>query len=99
MMTMRAMVTNSNTMGNGYHCPPSSAVAAAAAVGKDDKGSEGLFLYGVVVKKNGLCVFSILMFGNEAICLEGLFIPAVFQESGFYFNSLKYVLKKYELFI
>jgi hypothetical protein len=47
--TKRAMVTNGDTTGSGYHCPPPSA-AAAAAVGKDDKGGGGLFLYGVVVK-------------------------------------------------
>jgi hypothetical protein len=61
--------------------------AAAAAVGKDVKGSGNLILYGVVVKKISLCVFSILMFGEEAVCPDGLFVPAVFQESGFYLNS------------
>ncbi len=30
------------------------------------------------------------MFGREAVCLDGLFVPAVFQESGFYLISLKY---------
>ncbi len=54
--TKRVMVTDGNTTGNGNHCPLSSAAAAAAvAVGKDDKGRGGLFLYGVVVKKIGLC--------------------------------------------
>jgi hypothetical protein len=81
---------------------PAVAVAAAAAtVGKDDKGGCGravgkdvrgggdLFFYGVVVKKNCFCVFSILMLGKEAVCPDGLFVPAIFQESDFYFNSLK----------
>ncbi len=48
--TKRVMVTNGNITGNGYRCPLSSA-AATAVVGKDDKGSGGLFLYDVVVKK------------------------------------------------
>ncbi len=60
-------------------------MAAAAAVGKDNKGCGD---HGVVVKIYFLSVFSILMFGREAICLDGLFVPAVFQESGFYLNSL-----------
>ncbi len=85
--TKRTMATNCNTTCNGFHCPLLSA-AVAAAVGKDDKGSGGLFLYGVVVKKIGLCIFSILMFGKEAVCPDSLFVPAVFQELGFYFNSL-----------
>jgi hypothetical protein len=85
--TKWAMATNGNTTGSGYQCLPLSAVAAAV-VGKDHKGGGGLFLYGVVVKKIGLCVFSILMFGKEAVCPDGLFVPAVFQELGFYFNSL-----------
>jgi hypothetical protein len=85
--TKRAMATNDNTTGNGYPCPSSSA-AAAVAVGKNNKGGGGLFLYGVVVKKIGLCIFSILMFGKEAVCPDGHFVPAVFQESGFYCNSL-----------
>jgi hypothetical protein len=80
-MTKRAMATNSDTTGNGYHCL-SSSVVVAVAMGKDDKGSGGLFLYGVVVKRNGLCIFSIMMFGKKAICLDGLFFPAVFQELG-----------------
>jgi len=42
------------------------------------KGSGGLFLHGVVVKKIDLCVFSILMFGREAVCPDGHFGPAVF---------------------
>jgi hypothetical protein len=28
------------------------------------------------------------MFGKEAVCPDGLFVPAVFQESDFYLNSL-----------
>jgi hypothetical protein len=54
----RVMVSNSDTMGNGYRCPLSSAAAAAVAtaVGKIDKGGGGLFLYGVVVKKL-VCLF------------------------------------------
>ena len=47
----------------------------------------------MVVKKNCFCVFSILMFGKEAICPDGLFVPTVFQESDFYLNSLTYVLR------
>ncbi len=77
MATKRAMVTNIDTTSNGYHCPSSSA-EVVAAVGKDDKGGGGLFLYGVVVKKNGLCIFSNLMFGQEAIYPDGLFVPFVF---------------------
>jgi hypothetical protein len=68
--TKKAMATNSDTTGNGYHCLSSSAVVGVA-VGKDDKGSGGLFLYGVVVKRNGLCIFSIMIFGKKAICLDG----------------------------
>jgi hypothetical protein len=75
--TKRAMVTDGNTTGSGYRCPLSSA-AVAVAVGKDDKGGGCLFLYGVVVKKNSLCVFSILMFGKEAVCPDCLFVLAVF---------------------
>jgi hypothetical protein len=60
-------------------------VVAAAAVGKDDKGGGG---HGVVVKKNSWSVFSILMFSREAVCPDGLFVPAIFRESGFYLNSL-----------
>jgi hypothetical protein len=44
----------------------------------------------VVVKKNCFCVFSILMFGEEAVCPDGLFVPAVFEEVHFYLNSLIY---------
>ncbi len=40
-------------------------------------------------EKNGLCIFSILMFGKEAVCLDDLLVHALFQESGFYLNSLK----------
>ncbi len=29
-------------------------------------------------EKNCFCVFSILMFGKEAICPDGLFVPIVF---------------------
>jgi hypothetical protein len=43
----------------------------------------------VVVKKNCFCVFSILIVGKEAVCPDGLFVPAVFRESDFYLNSLK----------
>ncbi len=55
--TRKAMATGGNTMGNSYRYLSSSAVAvavaaAAAAVGKEDKGGDGLFLYGVLVKKN-----------------------------------------------
>jgi hypothetical protein len=38
----RAMAINSDTKSNGYRWPSSSA-EAAAAVGKDDKGSGSLF--------------------------------------------------------
>jgi hypothetical protein len=41
----------------------------------------------VVVKKNCFCVFSILMFGEEAVCPDGLFVPVVFREVRFYLNS------------
>ncbi len=44
----------------------------------------------MVVKKNCFCIFSILMFGKEAVCPDGLFVPAIFRESDFYLNSLKY---------
>jgi hypothetical protein len=46
----------------------------------------------VVVKKNSLCVFSILMFGEEAVCSDGLFVSAIFRESGFYLNSLTFAV-------
>ncbi len=39
-------------------------------------------------EKHCFCVFSILMFGKEAVCLDGLFVPAVFQEVHFYLISL-----------
>jgi hypothetical protein len=39
-------------------------------------------------EKNCFCVFSILMFGEEAVCPDGLFVPAVFREFDFYLNSL-----------
>ncbi len=39
-------------------------------------------------KKKCLSIFSILMFGREAVCPDGLFVLAIFQESGFYLNSL-----------
>jgi hypothetical protein len=81
-----AMATNGNTTGSVYRCPLSSA-AAAAAVGKDDKGGGGLFLYGVVVKKIGLCVFSILMFGKEAVCPDCLFVTAIYTRVQFLFEQ------------
>jgi hypothetical protein len=28
------------------------------------------------------------MFGEEAVCPDGLFVPVIFQESDFYLNSL-----------
>jgi hypothetical protein len=40
-------------------------------------------------EKNCFCVFSILIVGKEAVCPDGLFVPAVFRESDFYLNSLK----------
>jgi hypothetical protein len=40
-------------------------------------------------EKNCFCVFSILMFGEEAVCPDGLFVPTVFREVHFYLNSLK----------
>ncbi len=40
-------------------------------------------------EKNCFCVFSILMFGKEAVCPDGLFVPAVFKEVHFYLNSLR----------
>ena len=40
------------------------------------------------VEKNGFCVFSILMSAKEAVCPDGRIVPAVFQVSGFYCNSL-----------
>jgi hypothetical protein len=42
----------------------------------------------VVVKKKCFCVFSILIVGKEAVCPDGLFVPAVFRESDFNLNSL-----------
>ncbi len=54
-------------------------------MGKDDKGGSG---HGVVVKKFSWGIFSFLMFGKEAVCPDCLFVPAVFQEPGFYLNSL-----------
>jgi hypothetical protein len=36
------------------------------------------------VKKNCFCVFSILIFGEKAVCPDGLFVPTVFRESDFY---------------
>ncbi len=32
--------------------------------------------------------FSILMFGEEAVCPDGLFVPAVFRESDFYVKKM-----------
>jgi hypothetical protein len=75
----RAMATNGNTTENGYPCPLSSA-AAAAAVGKDDKSGGGLFFM-VWWRKKWFVRFLNLMFGKEAVCPDGLFVPAVFQES------------------
>jgi hypothetical protein len=46
-------------------------------------------LLGCRGEKNCFWVFSILMLGKKAICPDGLFVPAVFQESNFYLNSLK----------
>ncbi len=43
-----------------------------------------------VVKKNCFCVFSILMFGEEAVCPDGLFVTAIFREVHFYLNSLMF---------
>ncbi len=61
-------------------------MAAAAAVGEDDKGGGG---HGVWwQKKIVFCVFSILIVGKEAVCPDGLFVPAVFREVYFYLNSL-----------
>ncbi len=48
----------------------------------------------MVVKKNCFCVFSILIVGKEAVCPDGLFVPAVFRESDFYLNSLNYSKKR-----
>jgi hypothetical protein len=84
----RAMVVDGKTTSNGHPCPLSS-TTMVVAVGKGDKGGGGLFLNVVVVKKTSLCIFSILMFGKEAVCQDGLFVPAIFQESGFYLNSVK----------
>jgi hypothetical protein len=67
--------------------------AAAAAAGKNVRGSGDLFLYSVVAKKNSLCIFSILMFGKEAVCPDSLFVPAVFRELGFYLNSFFFQIK------
>ncbi len=72
------MATNGDTMNSGYLCLLSSSAAVVVAAGKDDKGSIGLFLYGVVVKKIGLSIFSILTFGKEAAFLDSLFVPVVF---------------------
>ncbi len=84
--TKRALATNGDTTGSGYSCP-SSSVAAAMAVRKDDKVGSGLFVW-CRDEKIGLCIFSISMFGKEAVCLDGHFVPAIFQELGFYLNSL-----------
>jgi hypothetical protein len=65
-----------------------SSAAAEAAVGKNDKGGGG---HGAVVNKNSLSIFSFLMFGREAVCPDGLFVPVVFRESGFYLTSLTWV--------
>ena len=34
------------------------------------------------------------MFGEKAVCPDGLFVPAVFQESDFYLNSLTWSWEK-----
>ncbi len=39
-------------------------------------------------EKKCFCVFSILIVGKEAVCPDGLFVPAVFQEVYFYLISL-----------
>jgi hypothetical protein len=38
------------------------------------------------------------MFGKEAICPDGLFVPVVFQESDFYPKSLKYAKEPFRTF-
>ncbi len=43
-------------------------------------------------EKNCYFVFSILIVGKEAVCPDGLFVPAVFRELDFYLNSLICVL-------
>ena len=43
-------------------------------------------------KKLFLRFLKILIFGEEAICPDGLFVPAVFREVRFYLNSLRYTL-------
>ncbi len=86
MATKMAMATGGNTTGSGYHCLPSS-VAVETAVGKDDKSSGNLFLYGVVVKKNVLCGFSIFMFGKEAVCPDGLFCSCCIPRVRFLFEQ------------
>ncbi len=43
-------------------------------------------------KKLFLRFLKILIFGEEAICPDGLFVPAVFRESNFNLNSLIYGL-------
>jgi hypothetical protein len=45
------------------------------------------------VEKSGFCVFSILMSKKEAVCPDSRSVPAVFQVSGFYCNSLKCTFK------
>jgi hypothetical protein len=56
----------------------------------DDKSGGGLFLCGVVVVKNWFVRF--LKFDVwQRGCLSGqIFVPTVFQESGFYLNSCIY---------
>ncbi len=39
-------------------------------------------------EKKCFCIFSILMFGEKAVCPDGFFVPAVFRESDFHLNSL-----------
>jgi hypothetical protein len=37
------------------------------------------------------------MFGKEAVCPDGLFVPAVFRESDFYLNSLILLVVVYDV--
>jgi hypothetical protein len=70
----------------------------------DQQGHHGQWLHGIVAtvvrchqrwrpwqwRRLTNLFFLILMFGKEAVCPDGLFVPALFRESGVYFNSLKY---------
>jgi hypothetical protein len=62
-----------------------SSVVGAAVVGVDDKGGGS---HGVWWWIFFFCVFSILIVGEEAVCPDDLFVPAVFRELDFYLNSL-----------